>query len=235
MVLNQQIMIIISGASRNIGKFLFDHYQQNELVFGTYHTTHPEHSVKQKNLYKVDISDFNSVWNFFKQIESFLSEITLINCAGISYNSFAHKSDPEKWKEVIETNLIGTYNMIRVFLPIMRQQNYGRIINFSSVVAQKGTPGASAYAASKSGLWGFAKSLAQENGSMGITINNINLGYVNMGMGIEQVPESYQTLIKDQIPTKQFCEPDDIFRTIEYLRNTAYINGSSIDLNGGLI
>jgi len=82
---------------------------------------------------------------------------------------------------------------------------------------------------------GFSKILSTRNGNRGITINNINLGYVNMGMGIEQVPESYQTLIKDQIPTMKFCEPDDIFRTIEYLRNTSYINGSSIDLSGGLI
>lgn len=227
-------MIIISGASRNIGKYLFDYYKENEIVFGTYFTTTPS-VIDKENLYKVDISDYNSVHTFFKQIEPFLSEITLINCAGISYNSFAHKSDPMEWKKVIETNLIGTYYMIRVFLPVMRQQNYGRIINFSSVVAQKGIPGTSAYAASKSALWGLTKSLAQENGSRGITINNINLGYVNMGMGIEQVPETYQDSIKSQIPTQRFCEPEDILKTIEYIRNTSYLNGSSIDLNGALI
>ena len=227
-------MIVISGASRNIGKYLFDYYKKNQIVFGTYLTTTPQAEGKE-NLYKVDISDYNSVHAFFEQIEPFLSEITLINCAGISYNSFAHKSNPEEWGKVIETNLIGTYNMIRVFLPTMREQNYGRIINFSSVVAQKGIPGTSAYAASKSALWGLAKSLAQENGSRGITINNINLGYVNIGMGIEQVPENYQNSIKSQIPTQQFCEPEDILKTIEYIRNTSYLNGSSIDLNGGLI
>ncbi len=140
-----------------------------------------------------------------------------------------------EWKKVIETNLIGTYYMIRVFLPIMRQQNYGRIINFSSVVAQKGIPGTSAYAASKSALWGLSKSLAQENGGKGVTINNINLGYVNIGMGIEQVPEIYQNSIKSQIPTQRFCEPEDILKTVEYIRNTSYLNGSSIDLNGALI
>ena len=228
-------MLIITGASKNIGKFLFEKYFQMDIAFGTYLTTLPDKNQYNTNMYQVDITDFNSVISFYNNIGNNLSNITLLNCAGISYNSYTHKSDPEKWRNVIETNLIGTYNMIRVFLPIMRQQNFGRIINFSSVVAQKGTPGVSAYAASKSALWGFARSLAQENGSKNITINNINLGYVNIGMGIEQVPESYQILIKNQIPTKQFCEPDDIFKTIEYLRNTNYINGASIDLNGGLI
>jgi NAD(P)-dependent dehydrogenase (short-subunit alcohol dehydrogenase family) len=228
-------MIIITGASRSIGKFLFERYVQKEETTGTYFTTNPGKLNYQDKLYKVNISEYYSVSSFFKNVESQLSNITLINSAGISYNSFAHKSDPLKWRNVIETNLIGTYNVIRTFLPKMRKQNFGRIINFSSVVAKKGTPGVSAYAASKSALWGLSKSLAQENGSKGITINNINLGYANLGMGVEQVPETYQSIIKEQIPSKQFCDPEEIFKTVEYLRNTSYINGSSIDLNGGLI
>jgi len=227
-------MIIITGASRSIGKYLFEKYSEIETVFGTYFTT-PQRSSLLEKMVKVDISDFNSVSQFYKQIEESLSKITLINCAGISYNSFAHKSDPAEWKKVIDTNLVGTYNMIRVLLPIMREQKYGRIINFSSVVAQKGTPGVSAYAASKSALWGMTKSLCVENGSKNITINNINLGYVNLGMGIEKVPVAYQEIIKEQIPSKAFCEPEEIFSTIEFLRNNSYINGSSVDLNGGIL
>jgi NAD(P)-dependent dehydrogenase (short-subunit alcohol dehydrogenase family) len=228
-------MIIITGASRNIGKYLFGRYSENNTVFGTYFTSNQDQYSLSQKMVKVDIADFNSVSHFYVQIEPFLSNITLINCAGISYNSYAHKSDPVEWKRVIDTNLTGTFNMIRVLLPIMREQMYGRIINFSSVVAQKGTPGASAYAASKSALWGLSKTLSTENGSKNITINNINLGYVNLGMGIEKVPEFYKELIKEQIPSKTFCEPEEIFKTIEYLRNNPYINGSSIDLNGGLI
>jgi NAD(P)-dependent dehydrogenase (short-subunit alcohol dehydrogenase family) len=228
-------MIIITGASKNIGKYLFDKYIETENVFGTFLTTIPEKSSCFSNYIKVDVSDFNSVLLFYNLIEKELENITLINCAGISNNIFAHKSDPQLWKRVIEVNLLGTYNMIRAFLPFMRNQNFGRIINISSVVAQKSTPGISAYAASKSALWGLTKSLCAENGSKNITINNINLGYVKMGMGIEEVPESYQKFIKDQIPSMEFCDPDDIYSTIEYIRRTSYLNGTSIDLNGGLI
>lgn len=228
-------MIIITGASRNIGKYLFEKYSEKGNVIGTFFSTKPGPKTILDKLFQVDVSDYESVSIFFEKIKTDLSEVTLINCAGISYNAFAHKSDVTEWRKVIDTNLLGTYHMIRVLLPFMREQNFGRIINFSSVVAQKATPGVSAYAASKSALWGLTKSLAQENGSKGITINNINLGYVNLGMGIEQVPENFQHLLKEQIPSKAFCEPQDIYNTIEYLRKTTYINGSSIDLNGGLI
>lgn len=227
-------MIIVTGASRGIGKFLFESLKSSDKVIGTYLSTKPE-SIKDLDfLYKVDVSKYESVAHFINVIKNDLTEIVLLNCAGISYNSFTHKSDPEKWKKVIDVNLIGTYHMIRAILPIMREQNYGRIINFSSVIAQKGTPGVSAYAASKAGLWGMTRSLAQENGSMGITVNNINLGYVSLGMGVEQVPLSFQDSIKNQIPSRQFCEPNDIYNTVNYLINTPYVNGTSIDLNGGL-
>jgi len=227
-------MIIVTGASRGIGKFLFESLKSSDKVIGTYLSTKPE-SIKDLDfLYKVDVSKYESVAQFINVIKNDLTEIVLLNCAGISYNSFTHKSDPEKWKKVIDVNLIGTYHMIRAILPIMREQNYGRIINFSSVIAQKGTPGVSAYAASKAGLWGMTRSLAQENGSKGITINNINLGYVSLGMGVEQIPLLFQDSIKNQIPSRQFCEPNDIYNTVNYLINTPYVNGTSIDLNGGL-
>jgi len=227
-------MIVITGASRGIGKFLFERLNTNSKVIGTYLSTKSESMKDLDFLYQVDVSKYESVIQFINVIKKNLTDITLLNCAGISYNSFTHKSDPEKWKKVIEVNLIGTYHMIRAILPIMREQNYGRIINFSSVIAQKGTPGVSAYAASKAGLWGMTRSLAQENGSKGITVNNINLGYVSLGMGVEQVPLSFQDSIKNQIPSRLFCEPNDIYNTVKFLINTPYVNGTSIDLNGGL-
>lgn len=227
-------MIIVTGASKGIGKYLIEIFKSSDKVIGTYLSTKPECLKDFDYLHKVDVSNYESVAQFINVIKKDLTDITLLNCAGISYNSFTHKSDPEKWKKVIEVNLIGTYHMIRAILPIMREQNYGRIINFSSVIAQKGTPGVSAYAASKAGLWGMTRSLAQENGSMGITVNNINLGYVSLGMGVEQVPLSFQDSIKNQIPSGLFCEPNDIYNTVNYLINTPYVNGTSVDLNGGL-
>ncbi len=225
-------MVVITGASNGVGKYLFEYYKSKGIsVIGTYNSTKSDPS----ELTKVDVSDFNQVSTWINKNINSLELITLINCAGISYNSFAHKADPTEWKRVIEVNLFGTFNLIRCLLPIMRNQKYGRIINISSVVAQKPTAGVSAYAASKSALWGLTKSISAEVGDSDITINTINLGYVSIGMGIEKVPENYQEIIKNQIPSGKFCDPKDVVQTIEYLINTSYINGASIDINGGLI
>jgi acetoacetyl-CoA reductase/3-oxoacyl-[acyl-carrier protein] reductase len=115
----------------------------------------------------------------------------------------------------------------------MREQGYGRIINFSSVVAQKGIPGTSAYAASKAALWGLTKSIAVENASKGITINNLNLGYFDIGM-IKDVPDEMLSIIKKSIPQQKLGEPENILKAVEFLINADYMTGSSIDLNGGL-
>lgn len=224
-------MVIIIGASKGIGKYLFEKFKSLEFqVLGTYNST----LSNSEGLSHVDVTDFDQVSNWIDKEKALINNITLINCAGISYNSYAHKSDPAKWKNVIDVNLNGSYNCIRALLPLMRAQKFGRIINFSSVVALKGTPGVSAYAASKSALWGMAKSMAQENSSLNITINNINLGYSSLGI-IEQVPKEFLDAIIKQIPANKLCEPEDIFRTITYLMECKYINGASIDLNGGLI
>ena len=174
-------MIIITGASRGVGNFLLNSYlQQSEpQVIGTYCNSIP--TVNTEVFEKIDVTKMDEINDFIQRKAAVLQDITLINCAGISYNAFTHKSDPDKWKSVVETNLFGTYNFIRTLLPLMREQKFGRIINFSSVVAIKPTPGVSAYAASKSALWGLSKSIAIENAIFNISINNINLGYSELG------------------------------------------------------
>ena len=226
-------MIIITGASRGIGKYLFNKFWElGEIVYGAYNTTSPD-SDKKEYLMKVDISNYLDVKNWILKIRHNMNKLTLINCAGINYTSFAHKAEMDKWSEVINVNLIGAFNVIHETLPTMREEGYGRIINFSSVVAQTFVPGASAYAASKAGLWGLVRSIAIENAKKGITINNLNLGYYSIGM-IEEVPNEYQNILKKKIPTGEFGAPENIYKAVKFLIDTDYVNGVSIDVNGGL-
>ena len=81
----------------------------------------------------------------------------------------------------------------------------------------------------------LAKSLAVENASKGITVNAINLGYVNIGMGVNDVPPIYQEKMKQTIPMGRFCTPQEIYNTVRYLMDTPYVNGAAIDINGGVI
>jgi len=138
-------MIIINGASRGIGKYLFERYTKNgEKVFGTFNKTTP--SAFTDHYFQVDVRHIDSIKNFISEISSFLENITLINCSGINYNAVGHKVNFEEWSRVIDVNLVGTFRFISTILPYMREQNFGRIINLSSVLAQKGVPGTSAYA-----------------------------------------------------------------------------------------
>ena len=222
-------MIIITGASRGIGKYLYQTYKSlGEEVIGTFNKSEVE------GLYKLNVSSNKEVEKFVENIKSKLNKVVLISCSGTSYSSFAHKSDAFLWGSVIDVNLKGTYNMIRSLLPFMRKESYGRIINFSSVVAQMGVHGTSAYAASKSALWGMTKAIAVENAKKNITINNINLGYFEIGMGIE-MPADYKKIILEKIPTNSFGNPEDILKTINYIKDTPFLNGANIDLNGAII
>ena len=115
-------MIIITGASRGVGKFLFDSYtNDNKNVIGIFNKTIP---VEQNNLYKIDLLDLSQIENFYKNVFKNLDEIILINCAGITDAGFLHKSNNEDWQEVIKVNLFGTYNIVRQLLPKMRENKF---------------------------------------------------------------------------------------------------------------
>lgn len=226
-------LIIITGASSGIGRFLYERLAEisDDKIIGLYNHS----AIYDENYYKVDVTNIDEVRDFVHKVSHISSKISLINCAGISYNAYGHKADLIKWSQVIEVNLIGAFNIIHELLPIMRNNNWGRIINFSSVVAKYPTPGVSAYSASKAALWGLTKSLSIENASKGITINNINLGYTEAGMGIKDVPPAFKSSILDKIPLKRFCSKEEVYETVRYILNNAYLTGSSIDLNGGLV
>jgi NAD(P)-dependent dehydrogenase (short-subunit alcohol dehydrogenase family) len=224
--------VLITGASKGIGSFIMKRLlSEGKEVFGTYNNTIP--ALSEKRLSKVDIVNEYEVKNWIEGVVKHGDQIVLINCAGVSYNALAHKADKLKWKRVIDVNLIGTFNVIYAVLPFMRECNYGRIINFSSVVAQKGIPGTSAYAASKAGLWGLTKSIAAENAKRGITINSLNFGYFNLGM-ISEIPEEILSGIVNMIPVQKLGDPENIFQAINFLIKADYVNGTSVDINGGL-
>lgn len=226
-------MIIITGVSGGIGSYLFYKFNKDLIfTYGFYNKFRPEYYNKP-NFFQIDISNIYVIKKWVKENEDKLNNIVLINCAGINYNSFAHKTDIAEWYNIIDVNVKGTFNIIHALLPFMRKQQYGRIINFSSVVAQSGAPGTTAYASSKSALWGMTKSLVKENASKGITINTLNLGYFNTGM-IKEIPNNVLTQIKQNIPSKSLGNPINIYIIIKALIEADYINGANIDINGGL-
>lgn len=224
--------VFITGASKGIGLYLLNEFhKQGYDVFGTTNTSKPGNELKEY-FSKVNVQNFEEVSEWVNGNLNEGDKVILINGAGINYNSFAHKADVDKWAELIDVNLIGSYRCIRAVLPHMRSNGFGRIINLGSVVAQKGIPGTSAYAASKAALTGLSKTIALENANKGITVNTINLGYFNAGM-ISGVPSALKEEVIRNTPKGRLGEPGEILNTIEYLIKTDFITGTSIDLNGG--
>ncbi len=182
-----------------------------------------------------DVSDFATVQSHIgKLIEEHGKIDVLVNNAGITRDTFLHKMDRETWDAVIDTNLSSSFNTCRAVIPAMREKGYGRVVNISSINAQKGQMGQANYAAAKAGLLGFTKSLALENAIKGITVNAIAPGYIDTPM-TQQIPDAIRDSIVAEIPVGRIGQPDDIVKALLYLisEDSGYVTGSVLSVNGG--
>jgi 3-oxoacyl-(acyl-carrier-protein) reductase len=160
---------------------------------------------------------------------------TLVNCAGINRDSLFAKMNDEQWEEVIQVNLFGTYHCSKAFVEEIVASGHGRIINISSLVGQMGNVGQVNYAASKSGMIGFTKSLARELACVGTTVNVVAPGFIATPM-VSKIPEDVKQKVLSQIPMKRFGTPKEVAMGVIYLISDAadYVTGSVLNLNGGM-
>lgn len=224
--------ILIAGASGGIGGFLAQKLSSEHKVCGSYHNRTPATDIKHR-MSQVNVTNEQEVAGWISEVCSEEEKLALIYCVGVNYNCMMHKTEADVWNEVIRSNLLGVQHVLRHLLPLMRQKGFGRIVLLSSVVPQIGISGTSAYAASKSALWGLSKAVAKENAAHGITINTINLGYFDIGM-IKDVPADLLDQIVHSIPMARLGDPSNIYKAVTFLLEAGYITGSQIDLNGGL-
>ena len=185
--------------------------------------------------YKWSVADYDACAAGIKQVEDELGPIAvLVNNAGITRDSIFHKMTPQQWKEVIDTNLTGLFNMTHPLWSGMRDRKFGRVINISSINGQKGQAGQANYSAAKSGDLGFTKALAQEGARAGITVNAICPGYIGTEM-VKAIDEKVlNERIIPQIPVGRLGEPEEIARCVVFLADdqSGFITGSTISANG---
>lgn len=157
-----------------------------------------------------------------------------MNTAGITRDTSLKRMSPQKWQEVIDVNLTGTFNTCRNVIEFMLKRQYGRIVNISSINGEKGQFGQVNYAASKAGIHGITMSLAQEVASKGITVNTISPGYIATEM-VMAVNEDVRNQIIAQIPVGRLGEPMEIARLVTFLcdEKSGFITGSNLSINGG--
>ena len=184
---------------------------------------------------KADVGDFEAVGAAFAEIEKTLGPIeVLVNNAGITRDGMLHKLTPGQWSEVIRADLDSVFNTSRHVIDGMRDRNFGRIINISSINGQKGQMGQTNYSAAKAGVIGFTKALAQETARKGITVNVIAPGYIDTDM-VAAVPEKALEGIIASIPVGRLGKAEEIAGAVLYLASdgAAFVTGSTLTINGG--
>jgi len=170
-----------------------------------------------------------------KTSKDFGSISILVNNAGITKDGLALRMKKDDWDAVIATNLTGAFLAIQQVLQGMMRERWGRIINISSVVGEMGNAGQANYVASKAGLIGLTKSIAQEMGSRNITVNAVAPGYIETDM-TQALTQELKDKMLANIPLRRIGRPEDVAAAVRFLASddAAYITGHVLDVNGGI-
>ena len=231
---------LVTGGTRGIGAAISIKLKESGYKVAAIYAGNDEVATKfsKENkiaVFKWSIANYEACIAGIKRVEDELGEIDiLVNNAGITRDGMFHKMTQEQWRDVINVNLNGLFNMTHPLWDKMRSRGFGRIVNISSINGQKGQLGQANYSAAKAGELGFTKSLALEGARKGITVNAICPGYINTDM-VKAMSEKAIEATESQIPVGHLGEPDDIARCVKFLvaDESNFITGSTISANGG--
>ena len=231
---------LVTGGTRGIGAAISKSLQSNGYTVAANYAGNDQAAETFSSetgipTYKWSVADYDACVEGVRKVEGDLGPIEiLVNNAGITRDAMFHRISPEQWRQVIDTNLSGAFNMTHPVWPGMRDRGFGRVINISSVNGQKGQLGQSNYSASKAGEIGLTRALAQEGAFKGITVNAVCPGYIGTEM-VMAVSEKVRESIIRQIPAGRLGEPDEVARCVVFLASddAGFINGSTISANGG--
>jgi acetoacetyl-CoA reductase len=185
--------------------------------------------------YRWDVGDYDACQDGCAKVTEELGPIdVVVNNAGITRDGTILKMTYQMWKEVMDTNLGGCFNMAKAVFPGMRERKWGRIVNIGSINGQAGQYGQVNYAAAKSGIHGFTKALAQEGAKLGVTVNAIAPGYIDTDM-VAAVPADVLEKIVAKIPVGRLGQANEIARGVAFLcsEEGGFVTGSTLSINGG--
>ena len=237
---------LVTGASRGIGASIaLELAKNNILVIGTATSAKGVKSIQenfktndQKGIGLVlNVNDTKSIESLIKHVEENYGDINvLVNNAGITKDTLLMKMKDEDWDDVMNTNLKSAFKLSQSVIRKMMKNRYGRIINISSVVGHTGNAGQTNYTASKAGMSGFTKSLAQEVGSREITVNCVAPGFIDTDMTKSLTDDQRKQLLQ-HIPLSRLGSPDDVANAVTFLASddASYITGETIHVNGGML
>ena len=239
-------VVLLTGASRGIGAGVaLELGKQGAILYGTATSEKGAASITQvlksngingQGLV-LNVNNNTSIQNAIDHINELSGGINiLVNNAGITKDTLLMRMKDDDWDDVINTNLKSVYKLSQVAIKNMMKARYGRIINISSVVGHMGNAGQTNYAATKAGITGFTKSLAQEVGSRGITVNCVAPGFIDTDM-TKELSEDQREGLLTHIPLSRLGQPSDIAHAVTFLASdhASYITGETIHVNGGML
>lgn len=234
---------LVTGASRGIGRAIALRLAQDGArVIGTATSDEGAAAIGAALAahggagLKLDVRDTSAIDAAVDQIAKTHGAVSiLVNNAGVTRDSLLMRMKDEDWTQVIETDLTSVFRLSRAVLRAMMKARHGRIISIGSVVGAMGNPGQANYCAAKAGLVGFSKSLAQEIGSRGITVNVVAPGFIETDM-TRDLSEDTRKALLERVPAQRLGQPEDIAAAVAFLarREAAYITGETLHVNGGM-
>lgn len=236
---------LVTGASRGIGQAVaLKLAHQGAYVIGTATTEKGANAIgdalKSNGLQGegivLNVTDKEGVEQCFERlIKEEKTPHILVNNAGITRDNLLLRMDDEEWYDVVETNLNAIYRLTKAAIKPMFRKRWGRIISIGSVVGSSGNSGQANYTAAKAGVVGFSKSLAQEIGSRGITVNVVAPGFIDTDM-TRELPDMVKEELNKRIPMKRLGSTEDIANAVVFLASDEanYITGETIHVNGGM-
>ena len=237
---------LVTGSSRGIGRGIALELAENgaDVVVNYRSSEEGAHEAKEiinegpgtAVVAQADVSDFDEVQAMYEAIGAEYGGVdVLVNNAGITVDTKFDEMSKEDWERVIDVNLGGVFNCTKVCFDDLREAEEGRLINISSVVGQQGNYGQANYATTKSGLFGFTRTIALEMARYGSTANCVAPGFVRTDM-LEEVPERVQGRILDRIPLGRFAAVEDVVCIVTFLaqERSSYMTGQVLGVNGGM-
>lgn len=231
---------LVTGGTRGIGRAITERLVKDGFKVAANYAGNDEAAAKCAEelgvkAYKWDVGDYDACADGIGKITADLGPIdVLVNNAGVTRDATLHKMTRQQWDDVIRIDLTSAFNLCRLTIEGMRERNYGRIINISSINGQKGQVGQVNYSAAKAGLIGFTKALAQENAKKGITVNVICPGYIDTEM-VQAVPAKVLESIIATIPVGRLGSANEIAGCVSFLAggDSGFITGATLTANGG--
>jgi acetoacetyl-CoA reductase len=231
---------LVTGGTRGIGRAISERLAKDGFKVAANFAGNEEAAAKCASelgikVFKWDVGDYDACADGIASVTKDLGPVeVLVNNAGITRDATLHRMSREQWDDVIRTDLTSAFNLCRLTIESMRERNYGRVINISSINGQKGQIGQVNYSAAKAGLIGFTKALALENARKGVTVNVICPGYIDTDM-VAAVPAKVLEGIIAAIPIGRLGRAEEIAACVSFLAgpDAGFITGATLTANGG--